>query len=46
MKRLTEEETDDRDKTSSELYESLHHIEEMKKTDEKNTHYTATVKTN
>ena len=36
MKRLTEEETDDRDETSSESDESLHHIEKTKTIKEKN----------
>ena len=45
MKKLTEEETDDRDKTSSEKEESIHHIKEIKKIEEKK-HCTATVKKN
>ena len=44
MKKLTEEETDDRDGTSSESEESIHHIKEIKKIEEKNKYYTATVK--
>ena len=46
MKTLTEEEIDDRDETSSESEESIHHIREIKKIEEKNKHYTATVKIN
>ena len=46
MKKLTEEETDDRDETSSDSEESIHHIREIKKIEEKNKHYTATVKIN
>ena len=46
MKKLTEEETDDRDKTSSESEESIHHIREMKKIEENSKHYTAAVKIN
>ena len=45
MKKLTEEETDDRDKKSSEKEESIHHIKEIKKIEEKK-HCTATVKKN
>ena len=46
MKQLIEEEIDDRDETSSESEESIHHIREIKKIEEKNKHYTATVKIN
>ena len=46
MKKLTEEETDDRDETSSDLEKSIHHIREIKTIEEKNKHYTATVKIN
>ena len=46
MKRLTEVVTDDRSKTSSESNESIHHIKEIEKIEEKNKHYTATIKTN
>ena len=44
VKKLTEQETDDLDETSSESEESIHHIGEIKKIEEKNKHYTATVK--
>ena len=40
VKRLTEEETDDRDETSSESEESIHHFKEIKKIEEENKHYT------
>ena len=46
MKRLTEEELDERSETSSESNKSIHHIKEIKKIGEKNKHYTATVKIN
>ena len=46
VKTLTEEEIDDRDETSSESEESIRHIREIKKIEEKNKHYTATVKIN
>ena len=46
VKKLTEDETDDRDETSSDSEESIHHIREIKKIEEKNKHYTATVKIN
>ena len=46
VKRLTEEEADDRSETSIESNESFHHIKELKKIEEKNKHYTATVKIN
>ena len=46
VKKLTDEETDDRDETSSDSEESIHHIREIKKLEEKNKHYTATVKIN
>ena len=46
VKQLTEEENDDRDETLSESEESIHHIREIKKIEEKNKHYTATVKIN
>ena len=46
VKKLTKEEIDDRDETSSESEESIHHIGEIKKIEEKNKHYTATVKIN
>ena len=46
VKKLTEEETEDRSETSSESDESIHHIKEIKKIEEENKHYTATVKIN
>ena len=46
VKKLTEEETDDRDETSSHSEENIHHIREIKKIEEKNKHYTPTVKIN
>ena len=46
MKKLTEEEIDERDKTSSDSEESIHHIREIKKIEEKNKHCIATVKIN
>ena len=46
MKQLTEEKIDDRDETSSESEESIHHIRVIKKIEENNKHYTATVKIN
>ena len=45
MKRLTEE-TQDHAKTSSESDESIHHLSEIRTIEEKNKHYTATVKVN
>ena len=38
--------TEDRSETSSESNERIHHIKEIKKIEEKNKHYTATVKIN
>ena len=46
MKKLIEEGIDDRDETSSDSEETIHHIREMKKIEEKKKHYTATVKIN
>ena len=46
MERLTEEEVDHQDETSNESNESIHHIKEMKRIEETNKHYTATVKIN
>ena len=46
VKQLSEEEIGDRDETSSESEESIHHIGEIKKIEEKNEHYTATVTSN
>ena len=45
MKRLIQEETDDRDETSSESEESINNIKEIKKIEEKK-HYTETVELN
>ena len=45
VKRLTEE-TEDHVETSSESDESIHHIKLMRTTEEKNKHYTTTVKIN
>ena len=45
MKKLTEEETDDRNEKSSESDERIRHIKKIKKIEEKSKHYTATVKT-
>ena len=46
MKKLIEEETDDRDETSCDSGKSTHHIREVKKIEENKKHYTATVKIN
>ena len=46
VKQLTEEEIEGQNDTSSESDESIHHIKEIKKIEEKNKHYTATVKIN
>ena len=46
VKQHTEEEIEERNQTSSESDESIHHIKEIKKIEEKNKHYTATVKIN
>ena len=43
VKQLTEEKIEERNETSSESDESIHHIKEIKKIEEKK-HYTATVK--
>ena len=46
VKRPTEEEADYQDELSSESNESIHHLKEMKITEETNKHYIATVKIN
>ena len=46
VKQLTEEEIEKQNETSSESDDSIHHIKEIKKIEEKNKHYTATVKIN
>ena len=46
MKRLTEEKTDDRNETSSESDDSIHHIKEIKENEEKSKHFTETLKIN
>ena len=46
VKQLTEEEIEEQNETSSESDESIHHIKEIKKIEEKNKHYSATVKIN
>ena len=46
VKQLTEEEIEEQNETSSESDESKYHIKEIKKIEEKNKNYTATVKTN
>ena len=47
VKRLTEDETQQlNESTSSESEESIHHIKEIKAIEEKNKHYTATIKIN
>ena len=46
MKRITEDETQQPNESTSESGESIHHIKEIKATEEKNKHYTATIKIN
>ena len=46
MKKHTEEEVEDRNKTSCKSDECIHHMKEIKKIEEKNKHYTAIVKVN
>ena len=46
VKRLTEEETNDPDESTSDSEESIHHIKEIKKINEMNKHFTATVQIN
>ena len=46
MKRLTEDETQQPNESTSESGESIHHIKEIKAIEEKNKHYTATIKIN
>ena len=46
MKRLTEDEDQQPNESTSESEESIHHINEIKAIEEKNKHYTATIKIN
>ena len=46
VKRLTEDETQQPNESTSESEESIHHIKEIKAIEEKNKHYTATIKIN
>ena len=46
VKRLTEDEMNERNESSCESEESIHHIKEIKKIEETNKHYTANVKIN
>ena len=46
MKRLTEDEDQQPNESTSESEESIHHIKEIKTIEEKNKHYTATIKRN
>ena len=46
MKRLTEDETQQLNESTSESEESTHHIKELKVIEEKNKQYTATIKIN
>ena len=46
MKRITEDETQQPNESTSESGESIHHIKEIKAIEEKNKHYTATIKIN
>ena len=46
MKRLTEDEDQQPNESTSESEESIHHIKEIKTIEEKNKHYTATIKIN
>ena len=46
MKRLTEYETQQPNESTSESEESIHHIKKIKAIEEKNKHYTATIKIN
>ena len=46
VKKLTEEEMEDRNEVSSESDKSIYHIKEIKKIEEKSKHYTAIVKVN
>ena len=46
VKRLTEDETQRPNESTSESEESVHHIKEVRTIEEKNKHYTATIKIN
>ena len=46
MKRLTEDETLQPSESTSESEENIHHIKEVRATEEKNKHYTATIEIN
>ena len=46
VKRLTEEEMNEPDESTSESVESIHHIKEIKKLNEMNKHFTAVVQVN
>ena len=46
VKRLTEDKTQQPNESTSESEESIHHIKEVRKIEEKNKHYTATIKIN
>ena len=46
VKRLTEDEAQQPNESTSESEESIHHIKEIKTIEEKNKHYTATIKIN
>ena len=46
MKRLTEDEDQQPNESTSESEERIHHIKEIKTIEEKNKHYTATIKIN
>ena len=46
MKRLTEEETNEPDESTSDSNENIHHIKEIKKINEMSKHFTATVQIN
>ena len=46
VKRLTEDEPNESERSSSESEESIHHIKEIKKLDETNKHFTTTLKIN
>ena len=46
MNRLTKDETQQPNESTSESEESIHHIKEIKAIEEKNKHYTATIEIN
>ena len=46
VKRLTEEETNEPDESTSDSEESIHHVKEIKKINEMNKHFTATIQIN